>query len=220
MSGPIATAFAGFAVSAGLIMAIGAQNAFVLRQGIARRHVFEIALFCAVSDALLIALGVGGVGSLIVASPALLQVATWGGAAFLGAYALLAFRRPLTPAAMPLPPACPDARHGLAREAEGGFAASRLSAIGTSAAFTFLNPHVYLDTVVLVGSVAATHGPDGRWIFGAGAVLASFTWFFSLGYGARLLAPLFARPQAWRVLDSGIGIVMLGMALMLVKRPL
>jgi L-lysine exporter family protein LysE/ArgO len=204
-AGPAAPAVAGFLVGGGLIIAIGAQNAFVLRQGLSRRHVFPVALFCSLSDALLILLGVGGLGALVVASPELLKIATWGGAAFLLAYGAFAFRRAVTPSAMQM------------ANAES---ASLPAALAACAAFTFLNPHVWLDTVVLVGSISATHGGQGRWIFGFGAAFASFCWFFSLAYGARLLAPLFARPSAWRVLDLVIGGVMWAIAATLLMRPL
>jgi L-lysine exporter family protein LysE/ArgO len=198
-------AIAGFLVGGGLIVAIGAQNAFVLRQGLARRHVFPVALFCSLSDAALILLGVGGLGALVVASPALLKIATWGGAAFLLAYGAFAFRRALAPSAMKL-----------ADIESTGLTA----ALAACAAFTFLNPHVWLDTVVLVGSISATYGEQGRWIFGLGAAFASFCWFFSLAYGARLLTPLFADPRAWRILDVVIGCVMWAIAATLLLRPL
>jgi L-lysine exporter family protein LysE/ArgO len=200
--GPV---IAGFLVGGGLIVAIGAQNAFVLRQGLARRHVFPVALFCALSDAALILLGVGGLGALVVASPALLKIATWGGAAFLLAYGAFAFRRAFSPSAMQM-----------ADTVSGSLSA----ALAACAAFTFLNPHVWLDTVVLVGSISATHGAQGRWIFGLGAALASFCWFFSLAYGARLLTPFFADPRAWRMLDIVIGGVMWAIAATLLMRPL
>ncbi|MGL4727190.1 MAG: LysE/ArgO family amino acid transporter [Bosea sp. (in: a-proteobacteria)] len=198
-------ALAGFLVGGGLIIAIGAQNAYVLRQGLLKRHVFAVALFCAVSDALLILLGVGGLGTLVVASPILLKLATWGGAAFLIVYGLFAFRRALTPAAMQM--------------ADTG-GSTLPAALAACAAFTFLNPHVYLDTVVLVGSLSATHGEAGRWVFGAGAATASFVWFFALAYGARLLGPIFARPAAWRVLDVLIGCVMWMIAATLLAKAL
>ena len=198
-------ALAGFLVGGGLIVAIGAQNAFVLRQGLSRRHVFPVALFCSLSDALLILLGVGGLGALVVASPALLKVATWGGAAFLLAYGAFAFRRALSPSAMTMADTS---------------SASLPAALAACAAFTFLNPHVWLDTVVLVGSISATHGVQGRWVFGLGAAFASFCWFFSLAYGARLLDPLFAKPRAWRILDLLIGGVMWTIAATLLMRPL
>ncbi len=196
-------AFAGFLLGASLIIAIGAQNAFILRQGIARRHVFVLCLICALSDALLIALGVGGLGSVINSQPALIAVATWGGAAFLLWYASVALRRALAPQVMEV---------GVGSE---GSAQTLRAAILTCLAFTFLNPHVWLDTVVLLGALSSRwHGAD-RAAFAGGAMTASFVWFFALGYGARLLAPLFARPAAWRVLDSLIALVMAGLAVML-----
>lgn len=187
-------------MGAGLIIAIGAQNAFILRQGLLRQHVFILCFVCALSDALLIALGVGGLGTLISGNPGLITIVTWGGAAFLITYGLLAFRRAWAPAAM--------------AEAEG--AGSLKAALATCLAFTFLNPHVYLDTVVLIGSLSARYDDAARLTFGAGAMTASFVWFFSLGYGARLLTPIFAKPGAWRVLDILIGIVMFAIAASLI----
>lgn len=190
----------GFALGGGLIVAIGAQNAFILRQGLLRSHVLPLCLVCALSDAMLIAVGVAGFGEIVRSSDNLLFVVRWAGAAFLLAYAALALKRAFSPKAM---------------GAEG----ARLSlgtALATVLAFTFLNPHVYLDTVVLVGGLSATYEDDARWHFGAGAMLASFVWFFSLGYGARWLAPLFAKPVAWRVLDFAISAVMALLALRLI----
>lgn len=186
----------GFALGAGLIIAIGAQNAFVLRQGLKREFVFAVCLICALSDALLIAAGVAGLGTLVRQSETLLPVVTGGGAIFLFVYGLLAFRRAVYPKAM----------------RAAGEAGKLSAAIAASLAFTFLNPHVYLDTVLLLGSLSARYPGDLRLAYGIGAVLASFTWFFALGYGARLLAPVFAKERAWRVLDIGIGIVMWGIA--------
>lgn len=201
---PLATPLlSGLLLGGSLIVAIGAQNAFILRQGLIRSRVFILCLICALSDALLIAAGVAGLGTLVAQSPALITGATLGGALFLAAYALFAFRRALHPQAL-------DA------------AASRdlglKAAVLTCLAFTFLNPHVYLDTVLLVGSLSAQFEGAGRLAYGVGAATASFVWFFALGYGARLLAPLFARPLAWRVLDIAIGLVMAGLALGLVLR--
>ena len=190
----------GLLLGASLIIAIGAQNAFILRQGLMRRHVFILCLICAASDAALIALGVGGLGTLIARAPALITAVTIGGVLFLGAYAAVAFRRALHPAAM---------------EATQAQAGSLKAAVAACLAFTFLNPHVYLDTVVLLGSLSARFEGAGRIAYGAGAALASFLWFFGLGYGARLLEPVFARPAAWRVLDVIIGLVMAGLALSL-----
>ena len=196
----LSAALSGFLLGASLIIAIGAQNAFILRQGLLRQHVFILSLICAASDAALIALGVGGLGTLVSKAPVLILVVTVGGVLFLGTYAVIAFRRALHPEAMK------------AANATGG---SLKAAVAACLAFTFLNPHVYLDTVVLLGSLSARFEGAGRIAYGAGAVLASFVWFFGLGYGARLLEPVFARPAAWRVLDIIIGLVMAGLAISL-----
>ncbi|WP_099866331.1 LysE/ArgO family amino acid transporter [Pararhizobium haloflavum] len=190
-------AVAGFFLGAGLIIAIGAQNAFILRQGLLRRHVFVLCLICSLSDALLIAAGVAGLGTLVARSDTLLPIVTVAGAGFLLAYGAIAFRRVLRPKAL---------------EARQGDGSDLMAAIMACLAFTFLNPHVYLDTVVLVGSYSARYDVDDRRWFAAGAMAASFAWFFALGYGARFLAPLFARPSAWRILDTVIGIVMWALA--------
>jgi L-lysine exporter family protein LysE/ArgO len=189
-------AFAGgFALGLSLILAIGAQNAFVLRAGLRNDHVLAICLVCALSDALLIAAGVGGMGALITALPALERMMRWGGAAFLLAYGAKAFVSAW--------------RGGASLEAAGSHQSLR-GALATCLALTWLNPHVYLDTVVLLGSVSAQFAP--RVLFAAGAMVSSFVFFFSLGYGARLLAPLFARPGAWRILDLLVGAVMWAIA--------
>ncbi len=177
----------GFGLS--LIVAIGAQNAFVLRQGLRGERVGAVVAICAVSDAVLIALGVAGAGALIQGVPELADGVRIGGAAFLLGYALLAARRAWRPGALE------------AGAAGGG------PVLVTALALTWLNPHVYLDTVVLLGSVAATHG-DARWWFGLGAIAGSVLWFTGLGYGARLLRKPFARPAAWRVLDGAVALVM------------
>jgi L-lysine exporter family protein LysE/ArgO len=192
----------GFAMSAALIIAIGAQNAFVLRQGIKREHVLAVVLVCAVSDALLITLGIAGLGALVQRSPVMLEVARWGGALFLIGYGLLAARRAF-------------AAHTLTVRDEPPL--SLRAAIATCLAFTYLNPHCWLDTVVLLGAVASQQPADERAWFGTGAASASFAWFFALGYGARLLAPLFARPVAWRVLDALIALVMWTLAAALLR---
>lgn len=197
-----AAATSGFLLSLTLIVAIGAQNAFVLRQGLMRRHVLPIVLVCAASDAALIAAGVAGLGTLVQSSPTLLTVVTAGGALFLFAYGLFAFHR---------------ARVGGSMSVEGEGGGTLRAAIGTLLALTFLNPHVYIDTVLLLGSVSARYEGDARLAFALGAMAASFAWFLALGYGARLLVPLFARPAAWRVLDVGIGVVMWLIALKLVS---
>ena len=191
-------ALAGFATSLALIVAIGSQNAFVLRQGILREHVLPLVAFCALSDALLILVGVAGGGALVQQYPVALEVARIGGAVFLAAYALFAARRALHPAAM-LPLDAP----GLSLPA----------ALVTCFGFTFLNPHVYLDTVVLLGAIATQRGEPGRWWFGLGAATASLCWFAALGFGARLLRPVFARPLAWQVLDAVIAVTMASLAL-------
>lgn len=186
MEHPLLAAAAGFGAGMSLIVAIGAQNAFVLRQGIRRQAVASVVAICAVSDATLIALGVGGVGALVQAwSPALTVVALAGGGFLIG-YGLLAIRRALQPATL---------------LTAGAAAGSRRRAVATCLAMTWLNPHVYLDTVLLLGSVAASHGRL-RWAFGLGAALASACWFVAIGFGARLLSGLFARPASWRVLDG------------------
>ncbi|MDF3414317.1 amino acid transporter [Sulfitobacter sp. M57] len=186
----------GFALSLTLILAIGAQNAFVLRQGLRREHVFWVCLTCGASDAVLIAAGVAGFGALATAVPWFETAMRYGGAAFLVWYgaqnALSAWRG------------------GAALEADAGAAQSLRQTILTLLALTFLNPHVYLDTVVLIGSISAQY-PD-KLAFGSGAVLASLTFFFTLGYGARLLSPLFAKPASWQVLDGVIAVTMWAIA--------
>ena len=191
-------ALAGFATSLALIVAIGSQNAFVLRQGILREHVFALVTFCALSDALLIIAGVAGGGALVQQYPQALEAARIGGAVFLAAYALFAARRALHPVAL-LPLDAP----GLSLPA----------ALATCFGFTFLNPHVYLDTVVLLGALASQRAEAGRWWFAMGAASASLCWFAALGFGARLLRPVFALPLAWRVLDAVIAATMASLAL-------
>ena len=187
----------GFALSFSLILAIGAQNAFVLRQGLRRSHVLAVCLTCAVSDALLITLGVAGFSWIAEAAPWIQPLFRWGGAVFLLVYGALAFRNAI--------------RGGETLEAAGQSGQSLRAAILTCLALTWLNPHVYLDTLVLIGSVS-TEYPGQSLAFGAGAVTASFVFFFSLGYGARALAPFFARPVAWRILDVIVGSVMWAIA--------
>ncbi|MBX7449263.1 L-lysine exporter [Mycolicibacterium sp. 3033] len=190
----------GFATSLALIAAIGAQNAFVLRQGIRGEHVLPVVAVCTVSDLVLIAAGIAGFGALIGAHPRLVDVATYGGAAFLLVYGLLAARRALRTGA--LTPA--DARP------------ARLAGVlATCLALTFLNPHVYLDTVVLLGALANEHH-DQRWLFGVGAVTASAVWFTALGFGATRLRGYFASPRTWRVLDGTIALVMIALSVTLV----
>lgn len=191
-------ALSGAAFGLSLIVAIGAQNVFVLRQGLRRSHVLPVVLVCAVSDVVLICAGVAGLGGVLDRAPGVATAARVAGAAFLLGYAVLAARRALRPVEV----------ENL--EAERG-TGSRRAAVLTALALTWLNPHVYLDTVLLLGSVAASHG-DLRWWFGLGATTASVVWFTALGFGARLVAPLFARPGAWRVLDGAIAVVMLVIA--------
>jgi L-lysine exporter family protein LysE/ArgO len=184
---------AGFGTGLSLIVAIGAQNAFVLRQGIRRDAVLAVVAICAVSDAVLIALGVAGVGSVVRDQPLALTVVALAGGTFLVGYGVLALRRVFRPAAMTVGGAAPG---------------SRRRTVVTCLTLTWLNPHVYLDTVLLVGSIAATHGAL-RWDFGLGAVIASGCWFAALGFGARLLRGFFARPASWRVLDGLVAATMI-----------
>ena len=188
---------AGFATSLSLIVAIGAQNAFVLRQGLRREHVLPVVLTCALSDALLISGGIAGLGALLTSSPLALSIAKYGGAVFLFTYAVIAARRAVNP--------------GVMSPADHAPAALR-SVLLTCLGFTYLNPHVYLDTVVLLGSLANQRGTDGRWAYGLGAVAASFGWFFTLCFLARKLGPIFARPRAWQFLDGAIALVMTTLA--------
>lgn len=186
---------AGFALGFSLILAIGAQNAFVLRQGLRRSHVFAVCLTCALSDAVLIAAGVAGFAWMSTSISGLAEIMRWGGALFLIVYGALAFRAAW--------------RGGQMLEA-GGAGGSLKTTLLTCLALTWLNPHVYLDTVALLGSISAQY--ENRLGFALGGILASFTFFFSLGYGARLLAPVFAKPTAWRVLEVVIGIIMWSIA--------
>lgn len=193
-------ALAGLGFGLSLIVAIGAQNAYVLRQGLRREHVTAVVVFCALSDAVLIALGVAGIGALHDGASWVLVVLRIVGIVFLLSYALIAVRRAVRPGAINA-----DA---------SGSSTTMWSSVATVAALTWLNPHVYLDTLVLLGSVAATYGAQ-RWFFGLGAALGSLVWFSALGYGARLLRPVFARPIAWRVLDLSIAVVMATLAVSL-----
>jgi L-lysine exporter family protein LysE/ArgO len=183
-----------------LIVAIGAQNAYVLRQGLARDRVGVVVAICAASDVLLIVAGVAGVGVLVENAGWALDAVRWLGVAFLTVYGVMSLWRARSPEALRAADAPASSL--------GGVAARAL-------ALTWLNPHVYLDTVLLLGSLAASHGPGGRWWFALGAGLASVAWFLGLGYGARLLSPLLARPRAWQVLDVLIGLTMLTIAVSL-----
>lgn len=190
-------------MSLGLIVAIGAQNAFVLRQGLRREHVGSVVLFCAVADAVLITAGVLGMAQALGESPGLARALALAGAAFLGVYGWRALRRARQPQQL--------------NAADGGEGLSRGAAVAQAAAFTLLNPHVYLDTVLLVGSIGAQQPAALRGWFVAGASTASLFWFGLLGFGARWLAPWFARPRAWQVLDGLIGITMWVLAALLVR---
>lgn len=194
---------AGLLTGLTLIVAIGAQNAFVLRQGVARAHVATVVAICALSDLVLIVAGVAGIGVLVERAGWLLETVRWLGVAFLAAYGVLSLWRARRPAGL---------------VAEGDRVSSRRTAALTALALTWLNPHVYLDTVLLLGSIAQTH--PSEWWFAAGAGTASVVWFAGLGFGARLASPLLARPRAWQVLDVVIGLVMLGIAVLLAQRPL
>lgn len=187
----------GFLTGLALILAIGAQNAFVLRQGLRREHVWGVVALCAVSDAVLILAGTAGIGAVIERAPVALDIVRWLGVAFLTAYGLSALwhaRRPGT-----LNPT-------------GSGATTRRGTLLRAAALTWLNPHVYLDTVILLGSTANQQGSTGRWVFGAAAAVASLVWFSLLGGGARYLSRWFTRPRAWRVLEVFVGVVMLAIA--------
>ena len=196
----------GLTLSFGLIVAIGAQNAFVLRQGLRREHVGSVVLFCALADAVLIAAGVLGMAQALGERPALARALALVGAAFLATYGWLALRRARQ-------------AHGLVPTA-GGTTLARGAAVAQAAAFTLLNPHVYLDTVLLVGSIGAQQPPALRGWFIAGASGASVAWFMLLGFGARWLAPWFARPRAWQLLERLIGATMLVLAALLVRHAL
>jgi len=194
---PTAAFATGFALSATLIIAIGAQNSFVLRQGLRREHVVPIVAFCALADLALISAGVAGLANVLGRAPSLTLALTIAGTLFLMGYGLRAVRRAFQPQAL---------------RAAGRARASLRGAVAQAAAFTFLNPHVYLDTVLLMGSVGARQPADARLWFVGGAALASGAWFAALGFGARLLAPLFSRPRAWQVLDIVVGATMLALA--------
>jgi L-lysine exporter family protein LysE/ArgO len=203
---PFTAFLQGLALSFGLIVAIGAQNAFVLRQGLRREHVGSVVLFCAAADAILIAAGVLGMARALGQSLALARALALAGAVFLMAYAWQALRRARHP--RPL------------QAAAGGAGMRRGAALAQAAAFTLLNPHVYLDTVLLVGGIGAQQAPALRGWFVAGASSASFGWFVLLGFGARWLAPWFGRPRSWQLLDGLIALTMAAMALLLLRHAL
>jgi L-lysine exporter family protein LysE/ArgO len=194
----------GFALGATLIIAIGAQNAFVLRQGIRKEHVAPIVAFCAIADLLLIGAGVAGLASILWDSPTLVALLTIAGSAFLIWYGIRALQRALLPQSL--------------RAAAGNEPLSLGNAMTQAAGFTLLNPHVYLDTVLLMGSIGTRQPPDLRIWFVGGAACASGVWFTTLGFGARLLAPIFAKPRAWQVLDTVVGLTMLFLAVVLIRQ--
>lgn len=189
----------GFLTGASLIIAIGAQNAFVLRQGLRREHVGIVIAICAISDAVLIALGVAGIGFVSRLHPSALDVLRYGGAAYLVWFGLGSLA---------------NARHAEGLRAGGASAAGSVAL--TAVALTWLNPHVYLDTVLMLGSIANQHGTLGRWWFAGGAMTASLAWFTGLGLGARALAPKLAHPRTWQVIDVVVGVTMLVIAALLV----
>lgn len=191
---------AGFLTGLSLIVAIGAQNAFVLRQGLRRQHILQVVLICAFSDALLIVLGIAGLGALINSVPLLLEVFRYGGAAYLLWFAIGAIRRAIKPSAL--------------GESDKQADSIKQTVI-TALALTYLNPHVYIDTVLLLGSIANQFAD--RWLFGLGAATASFVWFFSLGFGASWLGKYVKKPIFWRILDIFIAVVMITIAAMLLS---
>lgn len=193
----------GFILGGSLIIAIGAQNAYVLKQGLLKSHVFIICLICALADAILIAIGTSGVGKIVENHPDWLKVITWLGAIYLVFFSLSSFRAAL--------------RNETLKASSSSNDQNIKTVIATVLALTFLNPHVYLDTVLLIGSIASPYSDDNRFYFTTGAITASFVWFFGLGYGARLLLPIFAKPNAWKVLNIIIGLVMLWIAYQLIR---
>ena len=211
------TVLAGLGLGLSLIVAIGAQNVFVLRQGIRREHVLAVVIICALSDAALIAAGVAGLGFILSAAPWLVIVARWAGALFLLTYGVMAARRAW--------------RGGEELDVDTADSPASASGVGGSTttlnrtrlapvilntlALTWLNPHVYLDTVLMLGSIAATHG-DERWLFAGGAIAASILWFTALGFGARYLGRWLRTPRSWRILDAVIAVVMIAIAISLV----
>jgi len=234
----LATALAGLGLGLSLIIAIGAQNAFVLRQGIRSEHVLPIVVICTLSDTALILAGIGGLGIVVTRVPLVLTIVRIVGGLCLIGYGLLAVRRvirgealvtggkdapggaasaaPPAPAPVPEPmdapaPSASAAVTTVAAQTRTAPRSSLRLAIVTALALTWLNPSVYIDTALLIGSIANTHGPDGRWVFGGGAIVASAVWFVGIGFGARLLAPLFSRPAAWRILDAAIALIMFGL---------
>lgn len=202
MSTYLLPAIAGLLTGAGLIVAIGPQNVFVLRQGVARRHTGAIVAVCAISDVVLIVAGVAGLGAIVAAHPQVITVGKIVGGLYVLALGLLAAKR------------CLRSNEAIAANAEEAESAGRWVAVGTALALTWLNPHVYLDTVLTMGAIANGHG-NGKWAFAIGACVASILWFTALGGGARRLSHLFASPRAWKILDGVVAVIMIGMAIAL-----
>ena len=195
---------AGFLTGLSLIVAIGAQNAYVLRMGLSKHHVATVVAICASSDVLLILSGIGGIGGIIKTAPSSLQVLRWVGVVYLSYFAVRSFMKALQPESLsPADAVKPSLR----------------VAVATTLAFTFLNPHVYIDTVLLIGSIGNQYG-HSRWIFAAGAGTSSVLWFSSLGFGARYASRFMAKPITWRILDTAIGVVMVLIALKLAITPI
>lgn len=193
--------FSGFSLGLSLILAIGAQNAFVLKQGIKKQHVFLVCTICALSDAVLIFAGVSGFGYVVERYQVIKTAALWGGFVFLSIYGLRSLYSAFS------------ASHTLTSGDEEARGAAKTALL--TLAFTWLNPHVYLDTALLLGSVSTKFG-ERAGLFGVGAMCASFAFFFSLGYGARFLAPLFQKPAAWKILEFFVGVTMITLGTMLV----
>ncbi|MGZ8178028.1 LysE/ArgO family amino acid transporter [Williamsia sp. SKLECPSW1] len=206
----IYTAVAGLLTGAGLIVAIGPQNVMVLRTGLAGTHVRSVVAVCATADIVLILGGVAGLGTVVSGHPSLVLVATVVGGSYVIVLGLMAARRAAFPARAgdPIP------------DGDGARRSTRTAVVGTALLLTLGNPHVYLDTVLMLGAVANAHGPHGRWAFGLGACVASVLWFSALGFGAVRLAPWFARPRAWQILDAVIAVVMLAFGSMLLASVL
>jgi L-lysine exporter family protein LysE/ArgO len=203
MTSSLAAAAAGLGTGLSLIVAIGAQNAYVLRQGVRREHVGPIVAICAASDAVLIAAGIGGLGALVKKMPTVVTAIAWIGAVFLVTYGLLAARR-----------AWRQQDH---LDSGGDSAKSLRTAVLTCLALTWLNPHVYLDTVLLLGTVGNSYG-GAHWYFALGAMTGSVLWFSGLGFGAGRLGRVLARPKAWRVLDGIIAVTMITLGVAMVAR--
>lgn len=193
------TIFIGLGAGLSLIIAFGAQNAFILRQGIIGKYVTPIILFCIIGDILLIGAGIWSVGKLAEGFDGVLEALRWFGGAFLIWYGISAARRALKPSKLTVDPTT-----------EGPQSLGK--ALALTFAITYLNPHVYLDTFVLLGSLGNTHGEAGRWWFYLGTTLGSILWFTALGYGSRFLRPVFAKPKAWKILDGGIAVLMFFLA--------